>query len=88
MSPNAIESPDLNTLKTTLTTGNLKDQLQVIRKLSAMPTLGEQTGEQMLIEFVREGIQSEPTAAHGSAYQWLYESVSDAADLPRVSGGG
>ncbi|MEL6488527.1 MAG: GUN4 N-terminal ARM-like repeat domain-containing protein [Cyanobacteria bacterium J06621_3] len=82
MSINAIDSPDLNTLITTLTTGNLKKQLQAIHELSAMTTennVDGKTGEQALINFVREGMTGKPTAAHGSAYQLLYESSTDVA---------
>ena len=82
MSINAIDSPDLNTLITTLTTGNLKKQLQAIRDLSAMNaenSVDGKPGEQALIDFVREGMKGEPTAAHGGAYQLLHESSSDVA---------
>lgn len=75
MSSNAIDSTDLGSLIATLSTGNLKKQLQAIHDLSVM---GE-AGEQPMIDFVRAGLQGQPTAAHGSAYQWLYVSSSDAA---------
>ena len=82
MSINAIDSPDLNTLITTLTTGNLKKQLQAIHELSAMTTennVDGKTGEQALINFERAGMTGKPTAAHGMAYHLLYESSTDVA---------
>ncbi len=75
MSPNAIDSTDLNVLANTLSTGTLRKQLQAISELSEMQGAGEQT----LIAFVREGLDGEPTAAHGSAYQSLYGAASESA---------
>ncbi|MEO1636308.1 MAG: GUN4 N-terminal ARM-like repeat domain-containing protein [Cyanobacteria bacterium J06631_9] len=58
-----------------LATGNLKKQLRAVRELSAM---GE-AGEQALVDFVREGLRSDVTAAHGSAYQYLCGAAGEAA---------
>ncbi|MGD1865546.1 MAG: GUN4 N-terminal ARM-like repeat domain-containing protein [Phormidesmis sp.] len=75
MSSNAIDSTNLNALIATLSTSNLKKQLQAISDLSAMGDAGEQA----MVDFVRTGLQGEPTAAHGSAYQYLYKATSRAA---------
>ncbi len=73
MSPNAIDSTELNALTAALSTGTLKKQLQAISELSKM----ESSGEQALIAFVHEGLDGKPTAAHGSAYQYLYGAKSE-----------
>ncbi|MEL7332498.1 MAG: GUN4 domain-containing protein [Cyanobacteria bacterium J06560_2] len=66
MSSNATDSANLNDLIATLSTGNLKKQLQAVSDLSSA------AAAQALIDFVREGLsEGAPTAAHGSAYQAL-----------------
>ena len=75
MSSNAIDSTDLSALIATLSTGNLKKQLQAISDLSALGGAGDQA----MIDFVRDGLKEELSAAHGSAYQRLYASESEAA---------
>ncbi|MEM6867625.1 MAG: GUN4 N-terminal ARM-like repeat domain-containing protein [Cyanobacteria bacterium P01_C01_bin.121] len=77
MSSNAIDLTDLDALKATLSKDNLKKQLQAINDLSLI----EEAGDQALIDFVRLGMQGRPSAAHGSAYQSLYKSSSEAAKL-------
>jgi len=76
MSSNAIDSTDLDALVATFSTSNLKKQLQAINDLSTMG----QGGEQALIDFVRASLPGEPTAAHGSAYQYLCVASSDVAN--------
>ncbi|MEM9946684.1 MAG: GUN4 N-terminal ARM-like repeat domain-containing protein [Cyanobacteria bacterium P01_D01_bin.36] len=80
MSSNAIDSTpldaiNLDALIATLSTGNLKKQLQAVNDLSAMNS----SGDQALVDFIRNGLQGELTAAHGSAYQGLYASDSEVA---------
>jgi hypothetical protein len=69
----------LEALVSTLSLANLKKQFQAIHDLAALGTLGEAA----LVEFVRDRMSEqnpdEPTAAHGSAYQILYKSTSEAA---------
>lgn len=73
----------LSSLKNDLRADSFKKQLQAIRDLTSLGLGGEPT----LIEFVRHQVTesrspnpaSQPTAAHGSAYQQLYRSESPAA---------
>lgn len=75
MSSNTIDLTDLTALTATLATGTLKKQLQTVRELSAM----DEAAQQALIDFVRQGLAEEPSAAHGSAYQSLYAASSEGA---------
>ena len=77
----------LKTLAAKLQESSLKKQLQAIRDLA---TLGEK-GDRILIDFVRHQLATQqsnnasteahslPTAAHGSAYQHLYQAETSAA---------
>lgn len=72
-------SNKIDALTLALQTQNLKKQLPAIRDLA---TLGPE-GEAALIEFVRLRMAlknpDQPTPAHGSAYQYLYQSPSTEA---------
>lgn len=62
-----------------LATGILKKQLPAIRKLTELGP----DGEARLVTFVRSRMNAQnddvPTAAHGSAYQYLYQGTSPIA---------
>ncbi|MEL6815656.1 MAG: GUN4 N-terminal ARM-like repeat domain-containing protein [Cyanobacteria bacterium J06598_3] len=77
--PTGMNTDKLKTLETYLSADSLKKQLPAIRELAA---LGPE-GEGLLVTFVRSRMEAQnedaPTAAHGSAYQYLYQGVSDAA---------
>ena len=80
MSSNAIDSPALNELIATLSTGTLKKQLKAISELAVVDADHTQEAVEALITFVREGLATgEPTAAHGSAYQALFVHSSKSA---------
>jgi hypothetical protein len=74
-----ISTNKLEMLIAELSTQNLKKQFQAIKNLAALGAVGEVA----LVEFVRDRMSphnpDEPTAAHGSAYQFLYQSTSEAA---------
>ncbi|MEL6160206.1 MAG: GUN4 N-terminal ARM-like repeat domain-containing protein [Cyanobacteria bacterium J06623_5] len=83
-------SDRLNGLVATLATGSLRKQLQAIQTLSTL----EAAGERALIDFLSAHLALQvsgqisgaetaesglPTAAHGSAYQCLYRSLTEDA---------
>lgn len=71
-----VNETPIDGLIATLSTGNLKKQLQTISELSVM----ESAGLSALVEFVREGLATgAPTSAHGSAYQVLFKSDAEIA---------
>ncbi len=74
---------DLAAIAAALSTGELKKQLQAIRDVETLETEKRIAGEFILADFVRDRMSpqnpDEPTAAHGSAYQRLYSSTSEAA---------
>ncbi len=76
---NKSDTCQLAKLTADLSAASLKQQLQAIHALAA---LGE-AGELALADFIRhrmaERNPDEPTAAHGSAYQILYQGSSAAA---------
>ena len=78
-SPAASRTDKLAQLKLALQTNTLKKQLSAISELAV---LGNE-GEVALVEFVRlrmdENNPERPTAAHGSAYQYIYQVKSEAA---------
>lgn len=66
----------LDGLIETLSTGNLKKQLQAIAQLSTT----DSKELAALVDFVREGLAAEElTSAHGSAYQVLFASEAEIA---------
>lgn len=79
---------DIQSLTANLHASSLKKQLQAIRDLA---TLGEK-GDRLLVDFVRRQLATQqnkaasadahslPTAAHGSAYQHLYQAGSPTAE--------
>ncbi len=69
----------LETLVATLSISNLKKQLQAIRDLAALGVAGEAALVKFVSDRMSEQNPDEPTAAHGSAYQILYKSTSEAA---------
>lgn len=74
MSSNAT---GIDTLTATLTAGSLKKQLQAVYELSEL----DATGDRILIDFLKAELieqQNTPTAIHGSAYQRLCVSDSEA----------
>ncbi len=76
-----MNTPKLAILIAELSNPSPKKQFQAVHDLAALGTAGEAA----LVAFVRDRMSEqnpdEPTAAHGSAYQILYQSPSEAAKL-------
>lgn len=75
-----IDVDKLTSLVARLSANSLKKQLLAIRELAALDLPVGSQGEDALAAFVRDRMSkqnsAEPTAAHGSAYQLLYDRVS------------
>ena len=71
-----VSKTPIDDLVETLSTSNLKKQLQVVPELSELGA----NGLSALVEFVRDGLAvGALTSAHGSAYQVLFESEDEVA---------